>query len=346
MPVMTTKGPVPQEDLGVTLSHEHILINIENQAVGCSGPESNDLSWRKVEAEHFPILLKNPYLMADNLNLDSVEDAISEVNEFKKAGGGTIVDCTPLSIGRDPEKLSRVASATGVNIVMGCGYYTQDTHPGGLRDWPCEKIRDEMLGDLLEGIGGSRIKAGIIGEIGTSKNIHPDEFKVMKASAMASVETGAAIQVHIYPWGETGIDVVDFLLKNKVAPKKIVVCHADVVLEENYIRSIIERGVFLQFDNFGKEFAPNISPDSFAGGRFARDIERARFVRILLDKGFENQILLTTDICLKCLLKKYGGKGYSHILENIVDMLLLEGVPRETTRDVLLTKNPAIMLDK
>ena len=346
MPVMTTKGPVPPEDLGVTLSHEHILINLENQMAGCSSPESHDLSKRKVEAKHFPLLLKNPYLMADNLNLDSVEDAISEVNEFKKAGGGTIVDCTPHGIGRDPGKLSHIASATGVNIVMGCGYYTQDTHPAALRDWSCEKIRDEMLGDLLEGIGGGKIKAGIIGEIGTSKNIHPDEFKVMRASAMASAETGAAIQVHTYPWGENGIVSADYLLKNKVAPEKIVICHADVALGENYVLEILGRGVFLQFDNFGKEFDPEISPDSFAGGRFARDIERVRLIRNLLDKGFEKQILITTDICLKFLLKKYGGKGYSHVLENIVGMLQLEGIPIETTKDVLLIGNPAIMLDK
>lgn len=336
MSVMTVNGPIDSNALGITLSHEHLLINLANQ--------SDDLSSRKVAPADLPLLMKNPYLMTDNLRLDSMADAINEAHEFKKAGGCTIVDCTLRDIGREPEKLRQISEATGLNIVMGCGYYTYDTHSVELKDWPCEKIRDEMLNDLLDGVGCSKIKAGIIGEIGTSKEIHPDEFKVLKASSMASIETGAAIQVHTYPWADNGIEAADFLLENKVNPKKIVICHADVALKKDYIFKILERGVFVQFDNFGKEFEPDISSSGFAGGEFAKDMERVKFIKYLMEKGFEKQLLITTDICLKCLLKKYGGNGYSHILENIVGMLQQEGIPEEITRDILLIKNPARLL--
>jgi phosphotriesterase-related protein len=227
---------------------------------------------------------------------------------------------------------------------MGCGYYTYDTHPLELKEWPCEKIRDEMLNDLLDGVGCSKIKAGIVGEIGTGREIHPDEFKVLKAAALASVVTNAAIQVHTYPWADTGTDAADFLIKNGANPEKIVICHSDVALRKDYILKILERGVFVQFDNFGKEFEPDISSSGFAGGRFAKDIERVKVIKYLMEKGFEKQLLITTDICLKCLLKKYGGKGYSHILENIIVMFQREEVPAKTIRDVLLIKNPARML--
>lgn len=340
MSVMTVKGAVSANDLGITLSHEHLLINLVNQSAS-----GNDLSSRKVTQSDLPLLLRNPYLMEDNLCLDSMADAINEAHEFKKAGGCTIVDCTLRDIGRDPEKLLQISDATGLNIVMGCGYYTYDTHSVELKDWPCEKIRDEMLSDLLDGVDDSKIKAGVIGEIGTSREIHPDEFKVLKASAMASIETGAAIQVHTYPWADNGIEAADFLLKNKVNPKKIVICHADVALKKDYIFKILERGVFVQFDNFGKEFKPDLPSASFAGGGFASDIERVKFIKYLLEKGFEKQILITNDICLKCLLKKYGGKGYSHIVDNIVCLLQDEGIPRGKIINDLLIKNPIRMFE-
>ena len=344
MAVMTVTGPVAAAQLGITLSHEHLLIDLTNQSLPGSAGKATAIT--RIERDDLPRLRRDPYLMVDNLCLDNIEDAIIEVNRFRENGGSTIVDCTLSGIGRHPEKLRRIATATGIKIVMGCGYYTYDTHPAALRDWPVEKIRDEMLTDLLDGVGNSKIRAGIIGEIGTSKNIYPDEFKVLRAAAMASEKTRAAIQVHIYPWSKNGTIAADFLLHEKVNPERIVICHSDVAPDKDYIRQLLQRGVRVQFDNFGKEFEPDVSADSFAGGIFAKDVDRVALVAELIDGGFAPQLLITTDICLKCLLKKNGGPGYTHILENIAVQLQARGVSGETIWKTLLVENPASLLDK
>ena len=336
MTVMTVNGALSPEALGTTLAHEHLFINLLNQATASCKVE-------KVEKKHFPLLHRNPYALSDNLRLDDFDDAVAEVCLFKQAGGDTLVDCTPMGIGRDPEKLQRVSAATGINIVMGCGYYTYDTHPAELKDWSAENIRDEMVTDLLEGVGDAKIKAGIIGEIGTSKEIPPDEFKVLSAAAMASHVTGAAIQVHTYPWATKGCEAADFLIARGVAPDRIVICHTDVVLDQKYILELLERGVWLQFDNFGKEFTPDVD-SGFARGTFASDLDRIKMIKFLVEAGWEAQLLFTTDICLKCLLKKYGGQGYSHIPVNVVVKLRDAGIT-EMMITQFLVKNPAKMLN-
>ena len=110
----------------------------------------------------------DPYAVKDNLVLDDICLAEEELKRFKRAGGNTIVDATLSGIGRDPEALGSISHGTGLNIVMGCGYYTADNHPPTLATKSAADIRDEMIDDLREGVEGTRIRAGVIGEIGTS----------------------------------------------------------------------------------------------------------------------------------------------------------------------------------
>jgi phosphotriesterase-related protein len=91
-----------------------------------------------------------------------------------------------------------------------------------------------------------------------------------------------------------------------------------------------------------------LTPDrlefGFAGGVFARDIERVRAVKALADAGYLRNLLLANDVCLKTLLHKFGGWGYDHVLTHIVPMLLEEGLT-EPQVDVLLRENPRRFLD-
>ena len=99
-----------------------------------------------------------------------------------------------------------------------------------------------MVRDLTEGIDGSGIRAGVIGEIGTSFPLHPNEQKCLAASALASRQTGVAIQVHTYPWARVGLEAVDILAQGGAVPEKIVICHADVQLDLDYIHELFNRG--------------------------------------------------------------------------------------------------------
>ncbi len=344
MAITTVCGPIKAADLGVTLAHEHLFIDLRNQFTPFDDPERAHLSEQKVAMANLGVLRRNPYALRDNLLLDDVDLAIQELAPFQKLGGRAIVDCTCHGIHRDARKLREVAQRTGLHIIAGSGYYTHDTHPAAMDNWPEEKIADEIVRDLTEGMDNTDICAGIIGEIGTSDPIHPREIKNLKAAARAFGQVPAALYVHTYPWGKAGLEAVEVLLRNDVRSEKIVLCHTDVTFDLDYIRGLLKTGVLIEFDNFGKEFFIDAADRGFAGGIFARDIERVRVLRQLISEGFEKQLLITNDICLKSMLHHYGGWGYDHILKNIVPMMESEGIAPEIAR-VLLEENPRKLLD-
>ena len=127
-----------------------------------------------------------------------------------------------------------------------------------------------------------------------------------------------------------------------VAPDRIVICHSDVTPDRRYIRELLNAGVYVQLDNFGKEFTPRAG--GFAAGAFAKDTERAELAARIIDSGFGDRLLLTNDVCLKCMLKSRGGAGYSHIFADIVPMIAALGVPEEYVRRHILHDNPVAML--
>lgn len=340
---MSVLGPVPRDQLGIILPHEHLFIDLRNQFTAFDDPEKHRISQESVCMSNLGYLRCNPYAIQDNLVLDDVEVAVEEAMAFERCGGQTIVDCTSIGIHREPLKLREVAKRTGLNIIAGCGYYTHDTHPPEMDTWNEREIANHMLHDMQQGIGDTDIRAGIYGEIGTSDTIRPNEKKVLCAVALAFAEHRAEIQVHTYPWATAGLEAAQILIDRGVDPAKIVICHIDIEFNQPYLHDLLKLGVNIEFDNFGKEYYINKAERGFAGGVFARDIDRVRVIRDLLDHGYEKQLLITNDICLKSMLRSFGGNGYDHILRNIVPMMLDEGIAHETI-DRLMKNNPARIL--
>lgn len=337
--VMTVLGPIHPDALGVTLSHEHAFLDLTNQFTEPDDPRRRSIGQQKVSRDDADLLQRDPYAIKDNLLLDDLSLALEEVARYKAAGGSTITECTSVGIHRDPEKLRRLAQGAGINVIAGCGYYTWDTHPRGMGERLAADIAEEIVRDLTVGIEKTGVRAGVIGEIGISNPMHRDEQKNLVAAALAHQRTGVGIQVHTFPWGKTGLEASDLLLEHGVTPSKIVICHTDVVLDQDYIRSLLDRGVTIQFDNFGKEFPAPADAEGFAGGAFASDNARVKTIGSLVRLGYEGQILITNDICFKCMLHRFGGRGYDHVLRTIPHMLLEEGVP-EKTLSTFLVANP------
>ena len=344
MAVTTVCGEKSVEELGVISAHEHVLIDISNQFTQFPEATRRYYARQKVSIENLDVLSRDPYVVKDNLVMDDVAVAEKELLEFKKAGGDTVVDATLRDIGRDPEALKRLSRATGLNIVMGCGYYTQDTHPPRIAESTAEEIKEEIVRDLMVGAEGTDIRAGVIGEIGTSKEIHPDERKVLQAAAMAQRETGVGIIVHVYPWAQNGLEIIELLTESGVPPYKVAINHVDVEIDVEYCKKIADAGAFLEFDNFGKEYFIDKRYRGFAGGVFARDIDRVKALKQLIDEGCLPNIFMSCDVCLKTLLHRYGGWGYDHILTHIVPMMREEGVARDQI-ETILRENPKKFLD-
>ncbi|MHB1459265.1 MAG: phosphotriesterase family protein [Armatimonadota bacterium] len=343
MSAMTVTGPVERSALGIVLPHEHLFINLINQFKIPLDAEKKRLARQRITLSSLGVLRRNPYAIEENLILDDFDLAVSESRLFANAGGRSIVDCTSVGIGRSPERLRLLAEQTGLNILAGCGYYTFDTHLDEFTHWSAEKIADDTIRDLSIGMDGTDIRAGVIGEIGTSDPIHASEKKSLISAALAFRQTQAPIQIHTFPWGKTGLEVIDILVSHGADPARVVICHIDAEPDIEYIRKLLKTGVFVQFDNFGKEFYINPADRGFAGGNFVADLDRVRCIRQLVEMGYEGKILISNDICLKQMLHGYGGWGYDHILRNIVPMMLEEGLSDSTIRR-LLEDNPASWL--
>ncbi len=332
--IQTVAGAVSTASCGMVLSHEHLFIDLRNQAA----PGALE---RPLASEDRPALMRDPYSMRDNLAVDDYAGALAECMELKRLGCDTVVDCTTAQIGRDARLLRQLALESGMNIVMGCGYYTGDTHDDAFLSMGEEDAAEAILRDCRDGVCDG-IRAGVIGEIGTSKEILPGERKALVAAAKAQVACGFAVQVHIYPWCSNGLEAAEILMNNGVAPSRIVICHSDVEPNREYILSLLKKGVYVELDNFGKEFTP--APGGFAAGRFISDVERVELAAWIIKSGYERQLLLTNDICLKCLLKKHGGAGYRHIFADIIPMLVEKGISRELVTELVLRENPLRML--
>jgi phosphotriesterase-related protein len=330
MSIQTVTGEICEQDLGITSSHEHIFIDMRN-CVEITGNEPKIFHEPFQTARRAEVYL-DPYAILDNALQDGIENAVYELEYFKAHGGKTIIDCTLDEIGRDPLALKEVSVRTGINVIAGCGHYYQKAHAPYVKNASVSDLVNEMRRDILQGIGGTDVKAGIIGEIGTSAVMSDDEKKVLTAAGIVGAETGKAIHVHTDLYTENGFEIIKILTREGARAEKICIDHVDVWLRPDYIRGLLDQGVYVEFDNFGKEFYVSEKR------RFAYDLERIKLLKTLLDEGYQKQILICNDICLKSMWKRYGGLGYAHILRGVKAMALENGI-EENTYYSLLTEN-------
>ena len=350
MEAQTVLGTVPVERLGATLMHEHVLVDLT-----CYWSEPDDLADRELarvkvaEVSRYTILGtpvgRTTMMILDNLVLDDVAMAAGELGHFGRAGGGAIVDLTLDGIGTGPDRrrdilgVREVSARSGVHIVAGTGYYVHLSHPEHVAAAGVAELAGEMVTELDHGIAGTDVRAGIIGEIGLSAQPHPDELKVLEAAALASLETGVTVNLHIEPGSPTGHHAAERLLERSVPADRIVVGHVDGFIDRGYLRTLLSLGVTIEFEGFHL--------DGWKGGRFgfdsATDAERIAVIARLVEDGFAPQIVLAQDLCTKQMYRRYGGVGYDFVPAGVVPRLEDAGVPA-TAIDKMLVTNPARLL--
>ena len=338
MNIKSVLGELTREQLGVVAPHEHVLLDLTAFYQELPVPGIDDPATQKVEMWNLGILSRDCYALKDNLCLTDEDTAIRELMFFRNAGGNTMVDASLPGIGRNPSGLVRISRETGLNIIMGTGFYVGQTHPEELSTMSDNEIGELMVKELNEGIDG--VCAGYIGEIGISEVFDDKERRILRAAAIAQKKTNVAINVHINPWTVNGVEAADILLDAGVTPDRICISHIDVENREDYILDLLNKGVYVEFDNFGKEYYIRREVRNSGYGCFVHDTQRVALVKKLIDMGYLNQILLTCDLCLKNLLHCYGGWGYDHVLTNIVPMMDDEGIRADQIQTMLVT-NPA-----
>ena len=336
--VQTVLGLVKGDELGVTLAHDHVLIDGTFMYV-----EPPEISQR--QKAHEKISLENRGWVGyhwtsnkDNVELKDEEIAVSELKHFVAAGGKTIVDPTNIGLGRDPVGLARIARLTNTHVVMGAGYYIGSTHPENMGQLSQEDITREIVRDITVGVGDTGIKAGLIGEVGCTYPWWDNEKKSLRAATDAQMETGAALMVHPGRSPNSPVEIAEVVDKAGGDMSRLIICHIDrTCLDRGWLRELAESGCYLEYDLFGNEssyYPPNPDVD------MPSDAERMDVILWHFENGYERQILLSHDVATKHRLHAYGGLGYDHLITNVVPRLRKRGLSDEQV-SILIEKNPA-----
>ena len=336
----TVLGTVSPDDLGRTTTHEHLMLDFTLVFRPPAEASERHKAYEPVTMKNLGWVAYDPFRSYDNLLTIDEEVAIAEAALFKRAGGVTMVDTTSKGIRRDPPALARIARATGINVVMGSGYYVNAVHPEDMDQRPEEQIADEIVADISGGVAGTGVKAGIIGELGCSWPLTANERKVLRAAAAAQRETGASITVHPGRDAAAPFEVLDVLEAAGADVSRVIICHLErTIFDVATLLDLARRGCYLEYDFFGWE----ISNFSLSDVDMPSDGQRLDFIERLMEAGHGERVLMAHDMFGKHRQARFGGHGFAHILENIVPRMRQRGFSEDDI-DTIVVRNPARLL--
>jgi phosphotriesterase-related protein len=307
--VQTVLGPVPVEQLGITLMHEHLVVG-------------------------WPGWVFDPLARFDRMRITSM--LIERLRELKGLGVSTFVDPCPIELGRNPELAAQVAEATEMNIICATGLYNNRLGiPVYFRQRSVDEIAEIFTRELTDGIGASGIRAGFIKCATGLNEITQHEEKCLRAAGRAHRATGAPIMTHSES-ATMGNEQLNILASEGVNLARVIIGHSCGTADLAYHLSLLDRGVFLGFDRFGMEtvFPDRLRIASLAG---------------LLSIGYSRQIVLSHDhvgsfLGRSMLRTPESQQGlakwsYTHLFKEILPKLRGIGV-NELQIQTMLLENP------
>ena len=299
--IQTVTGPVPAEEVGFTLCHEHLYIQL----------------WEikgRYDGRH---QLEDDDLLADELAV------------FKAQGGSCVVELTPPGLGRKPARLRALSEKTGLHIVMGCGWYREPYYPPEhlIEKRSVQSLADQIINEIADGADGTGVRPGVIGEIGVDKSwVSPIEERVHRAAARAQVATGYPLVTHGL-YSDVGLQQLAILKEEGVDLTRVTVGHCDSYPVLDYWLRIVEQGSYVAIDNIG----------SMRAGRHEERI--IGLIRELVNRGFASQLMLSHDIDMDLSLSYYGGPGFGYLADVFLPKLREQGVAEEVITQ-LTVDNP------
>ncbi len=301
--IITVNGLIPPEALGITQTHEHLWLNAY---------------------DHYK---------SYGIVFEDLDTMVAEVGEYSRQGGRSIVEVTTEEIGRDPAMLREISRRTGVNVIMGSGWYREFGFPSKVQEKTSKELAEIIVEEIEVGVAGTGIRAGVIGELGTGTgHILPAEERVFRAAASAQQKTGVAITTHTTRWGTLALEQIELLADAGADLTKVIIGHLGDRIGVRHLLPIAEKGVYVEVDNIGYlDYQP--------------EWVRADNVAALVSEGFVKQILLSQDICMLSHLKYQGGPGYGYLLETFLPLLRQRGVSEENIH-LMLVENPARALQR
>lgn len=227
--VETVLGPVDSSRLGVTLSHEHVLVGF--------GDENHHYPWRI----DWDVTRKN---------------AIAELSEAKAGGVDTIIDLTTPDLGRDVEFVRDVAEASGMQVVVATGIWRDIPRSFWTRD--IDDIADIFVREIEVGIGNTSIKAGAIKVANDVGGVSVEGERILRGAARACKRTGCPISTHQWAPEEVGRRQVEIFLEEGTPMDRVAIGHSADSTDVDYLVELLETGVYLSMDRYpGAPGRPN-----------------------------------------------------------------------------------------
>lgn len=340
--IQTVTGLIDPADLGFTHVHEH-LFHDQSEAYYEPHPAFPEIGEAPVDLHNRWLVEHHPFNSRDNLHFTDVAQTTAEVARFGAAGGGTLVEMSSTGFHSDPLAVRRISEGSGVQVVKGTGWYTKGAHGQDLSEVSVDDLAARMVRDILEGIDGTDVKAGVIGELGMSSPIDPDERKTLQAAVLAQQETGVGLNIHPGMGDETLGEILRLLAQIGAQPDRVIVGHLESFgYSLDMQQQVADAGYFMAYDNFGAtHFMPT---DRLAEPLMhPSDGERLKGIRHFVDRGHVAQFTIAQDMSCKHDLVDNGGAGFAHILMNVVPMMRTLGFT-EAQIQAITVDNPRRLL--
>lgn len=332
--IRTVLGDRPATDFRAVAVHEHLLYDIVPPARrGDPGvPITLATRWQADYRSN-----ENPA----NARQTDRRLAAAELSAFAADGGDLLVDQSVHGIGRDPAGLVAASRASGVAVVASAGTYTAAYLDAATRDADTDTLAARFIREITEGLDGTRVRAGLIGEIGCSWPLEPVERRALVAAARAQKATGAGISVHPGRDPRAPFEIVEILGAEGADLSRTVICHMDRTYPTGEgPRDLAATGVCVEWDFFGIETSHYWMD---ADVELPTDRGRLRAIRQLFDGGMGERVLISHDICTATRTAALGGHGFGHILRNGVPLMRRMGFG-DAEIDALLRANPQRLL--
>jgi len=302
--VNTVLGPVPIDQLGWVLMHEHLIIFYPGWEL--DGRNSYD-------REHDIALLSE------------------EVAGLRQFGVKTILDATPVDLGRDVGFMIEVAKRSGVNIIASTGLYMESNwFPTYFRMRTVDELTEWMVYEITEGIGETGVKAGAIKVATGHGRIGQHEEKALRAAARAQKKTGAPILTHTEN-GTMGKEQLDIFEEEGADLSRIIIGHSCGNSDLRYHLEILKRGAILGLDRIGITL---LMPDEIRRG----------IAMNAIGAGYASQIIMSQDIVgatygristLPAGTGRLPHRTYSYLLTDFIPKLRQAGVGERAIETIM-----------
>ncbi|KAK0180247.1 hypothetical protein PV327_005912 [Microctonus hyperodae] len=342
--IETVLGLTELSQLGRTLTHEHLALDFNKFFV--SPPRKLEKYFMTtINLSNVGYVKQYPYSSRYNVNFndnDTETAVIKDVKLYKQFGGGTIVENTSHGIKRDIPSMKRISQATGVHVIAGTGHYVESTQDDNNLILQEESMYNLMLKELTEGcVNYPEVKAGFIGEVGSSWPITDFEKRAIRATAQVQSQLNCPVSFHPGRNSSAPYEIMRIFREAGGNSEKVIMSHLDRTLpDKEELLAFADEKCYCQFDLFGIEcsyYQLNQTTD------MPSDAQRLDMIKWIKDDGKISQILMSHDIHTKHRLVEFGGHGYSHILNNVLPRMPAKGFTSEDI-DTITIINPKTWL--